>query len=290
MVLGLGNWFTDDADATEARKLGRAAFVDVVKRGIDACENRRSSTVLSLVGAWGSGKSSIIEATVSDLKASEEGWKVVRFNPWSFQDLPSLQTGFFAELREAFPTELKGTKAREKISDFAEAVLPFASVTALVGVDGSNAMQGFAKLVGGDRSVTAAQTRLEKLLEKRAVPILVVMDDLDRLAPDELLLTLKLVRLIGRLPYVHYLLAYDEDTLLDALSRTGLVGKSKSRARDYLEKVVQVRFDVPALRPDDITSMTNTAMSRTLAEVKMEMTEEQVGRSAAHFSPTSSVG
>jgi hypothetical protein len=274
----LGDWFTDDADANEARSLGRSAFVDVVVRGVDACKNRKSSTVLSLVGAWGSGKSSIIEAVTEELRAEDDNWKILRFNPWIFQDLPSLQSGFFAELREAFPGEMKGTKAREKIADLAEAVSPFASAASLVGFDGSAVVQGAAKLVGGDRSVTAAQHRLEKILEKRARPILVVMDDLDRLAPDELLLTLKLVRLIGRLPYVHYLLAYDEDTLLDALTRTGLVGASKSRARDYLEKVVQVRFDVPAIRPNDIAAMTTTFLNKALSDVKMDMDNEQLGR------------
>lgn len=284
MVKGLDNWFTDDADANEARNLGRSAFVDVVKMGIEACEARKSSTVFSLVGAWGSGKSSLIEALVSELDSSSRGWGIVRFNPWVFQDLPSLQLGFFAELREVFPSETKGTKVREKLSDLAEAVAPLASATTLVGVDGSVVVAGLAKLVGGDRSVTASYQQLEKLLGKRSSPVLVVMDDLDRLAPDELLLTLKLVRLIGRLPYVHYLLAYDEDTLLDVLSRTGLVGESRSRARDYLEKVVQVRFDIPAVRPDDVTAKTNAALGRVLSEVQIEMTDGQAERfSRAYF-------
>ena len=283
--MDLGDWFTDDSDASEARNLGRSAFVDVVERGIDACKKRRSSTVLSLVGSWGSGKSSIIDAVVDDLQPADGGWKVVRFNPWTFQDLPSLQSGFFAELRDAFPQDAKGKAARAKISGLAEAVAPLASVATLVGVDGTAVVERVAKLVGGDQSVTAAQQQLEKILHKRAVPLLVIMDDLDRLAPDELLLTLKLVRLIGRLPHVHYLLAYDEDTLLDTLSRTGLVGESKSRARDYLEKVVQVRFDVPALRPDDITAMIDKALDRTLVDVGITMTDAESQRFArAYFS------
>jgi hypothetical protein len=274
----LGDWFADDADGTQARNLGRSAFVDAVERGLTASHKRRSSTVFSVVGAWGSGKSSVIDAVITDLESAGAAWTVVRFNPWMYQDLASLQTGFFTELAQAFPDELVAAGARQKIADFAEAVSPLASLTALVGVDGSVALKGLSKLLGGDRSVAGAQRRLEQLLDDRALPVLIVMDDLDRLAPDELLLTLKVVRLIGRLPYVHYLLAYDEDTLLDALGRTGLVGKSKSRARDYLEKVIQVRFDVPALRPDDIRRMTSTAMDRTLTDIGTELSEEQVQR------------
>jgi predicted KAP-like P-loop ATPase len=76
------------------------------------------------------------------------------------------------------------------------------------------------------------------------MPVLVVLDDLDRLTPDELPLVFKLVRLVGRLPNVYYLLRYDERTLLDVLRRTDLVGDDEARGRDHLEKMVQVRLDL----------------------------------------------
>jgi hypothetical protein len=47
---------------------------------------------------------------------------------------------------------------------------------------------------------------------------------------------------------LYYLLCYDEQTLLEVLSRSDLVGDNVGRARDYMEKMVQVRIDVPPLR------------------------------------------
>jgi predicted KAP-like P-loop ATPase len=76
---------------------------------------------------------------------------------------------------------------------------------------------------------------------------LIILDDLDRLEPAELLLTFKLVRLVGRLPNVYYLLTYDERTLVDVLKRTDLVGEEDGRAQAYLEKMIQVRLDIPPL-------------------------------------------
>ncbi len=44
-----------------------------------------------------------------------------------------------------------------------------------------------------------------------------ILDDLDRLTAEELMQVFKLVRLVGRLPYVYYLLGYDEQTLVDLI-------------------------------------------------------------------------
>lgn len=113
--------------------------------------------------------------------------------------------------------------------------------------------------------------------------MLVVIDDLDRISSDELLLTLKLIRQLGRLPYVHYLLSYDESTILDVLGQTSLIGDGgQSRARDYMEKVVQVRFDVPQLRPDDVLELVN----QRLAEVGEVTGQSLSGDGLSRFTAT----
>jgi hypothetical protein len=122
----------------------------------------------------------------------------------------------------------------------------------VVGVDASGTVGLVGALIAGDRSPEKLRAEAADGLAGLEHPILVVLDDLDRLDPDELLFTFKLVRMLGRLPNVYYLIAYDEDTLLDILRRTDLVGDAPGRAQQYLEKMVQVRLDVPpARRPAD---------------------------------------
>jgi predicted KAP-like P-loop ATPase len=122
----------------------------------------------------------------------------------------------------------------------------------VVGVDASGTVGLVGALIAGDRSPEKLRAEAADGLAGLEQPILVVLDDLDRLDPDELLFTFKLVRMLGRLPNVYYLIAYDEDTLLDILRRTDLVGDAPGRAQLYLEKMVQVRLDVPpARRPAD---------------------------------------
>ena len=105
-----------------------------------------------------------------------------------------------------------------------------------------------------------------------------LIDDLDRLGPDELLMTFKLVRLLGRLPNVYYLLSYDEKTLQDVLMRTGLVAKEKSRAREYMEKMIQLRLDIPTMLPEDRLSLVNAVLKEVLTNHGLQLSDQDMKR------------
>jgi predicted KAP-like P-loop ATPase len=237
-----------------ADHLGRHHFVSSAVSILKAVAASEASSVVALVGPWGSGKSSALNMIKSSLRAKNEhassGWIIADFNPWFFQDLDTLQAGFFRELSAALP--LRGSKVdavRQSLATFGRAVAPLTSIATLFGgIDASKSMQALSDFISPDQSLAKTRTKLEDSLRDLDRPVLMVLDDLDRLAPDELLLTLKLIRLVGRLPHVYYLVAYDEDTLLDSLSRTGLVGVDSRRGVDYLEKMIQVRLDLPPVR------------------------------------------
>lgn len=281
------SWFSDDADPDLATGLGRAQFLTRMWEVVRETHSVRSSTVFGLVGPWGSGKTSMLrwlekQAATDD---RQPAWAFVTFNPWDFQDAASLQLGFFAELSNAFRGRKKSEDLRRNVAAFGRAVAPLASLGAFIGADLSKAIEGAASLIEGDQSVATAREKVEKALSDAKTPVLVVIDDLDRVSAEELLLTLKLVRQLGRLPHVHYLLSYDETTILDVLTRTTLVGEqTPARARDYMEKVVQVRFDIPRLRPSDALRLTNEALRDVSNATGFELTEADASRySTAYF-------
>lgn len=275
------NLLSDDPrDGTERRpdELGREAFATYLAELVGKVIEQSDSSVLALIGDWGSGKSTILELLRRKLASDGSNWLLAEFNPWTYPDAQHLMRGFFLELMTALPPENRQNSARRKVGKFAQAVSPLGKLAGAVGIDGEGLAEAGANALLGLTSASTAKRTAEKALREMSRPVLVVIDDLDRLTPDELLEVLKLVRLVGRLPHVYYLLAYDERTLLDVLRRTPIAGDDEGRARAYLEKIVQVRLDMPALRGTQRANLMNEGLNSILTANHVALTESDQQR------------
>jgi hypothetical protein len=185
-------------------------------------------------------------------------WIEVEFNPWYYADQSSLQAGFFRELRAALPKSHSWRRARRNLAIIGRVTAPLATLFSGIGINLQGVIKAATDWLRTDEPLSHAYRNLNRDLLQAKRPLLVILDDLDRLSPDELLLVFKLLRLTGRLSNVHYLITYDEKTLVDVLTRTGLVNAGeRRRAIEYLDKIVQVRLDVPPMRSAQIQALLN---------------------------------
>jgi hypothetical protein len=94
----------------------------------------------------------------------------------------------------------------------------------------------------GAKSLSEVKAEIAVDLRRLKAPILVVVDDLDRLTPQELLEVFQLIKANGDFPNLVYLILGErtivENNVAKALNVSG---------REYLEKIVQVAFDVPLI-------------------------------------------
>ena len=88
----------------------------------------------------------------------------------------------------------------------------------------------------GDRRAKA-----EKALNALDKPIIVVLDDIDRLTTSEIRDIFKLVRMTANFPNIIYIVVFDRKRVEAALAEQGIPG------RDYLEKILQIAVDLPAV-------------------------------------------
>lgn len=91
------------------------------------------------------------------------------------------------------------------------------------------------------KSIIEIKSDIQKLLIARQKKLIVIIDDIDRLSKSEINDILKLVRINADFPNTIYLLAFDREIIeknLDSIP-------DWISWREYLEKIIQVGFDLP---------------------------------------------
>jgi hypothetical protein len=90
------------------------------------------------------------------------------------------------------------------------------------------------------QSLEEARKKLQKKLKELESPLIVVIDDMDRLNMREIRMIVQLVKANADFPNVVYLLLYQKDIIAKALQEvTGEGGQ------DFLKKIVQIELEVP---------------------------------------------
>jgi hypothetical protein len=239
----------DGADAPveslKEDRLGRRSFAEALAAEVMAAPVARGY-VMGLTGAWGTGKTSILNMTADALGDKAI---IVHFNPWMFSGTEALVSSFFAEIgKQLGKRDAKFKDIAGKLADYGRVLSPLATI-----VGASAAVTGAANILeklGAAPSVFEQHRELRILLKQMDKRLIVIVDDVDRLRSNEILDIVRLVRLVGDFPNTLYLLAFDRGRVEECLGEGNL-----ERGRAYLEKIVQVTHDVPIPRQPDVTAL-----------------------------------
>lgn len=224
--------------------------------------------VVALNGPWGSGKSSTVNLMRRHLEAADESKdiKVISFSSWWFRGEEALALAFFRELYAGMGPN-RTQEAKRLFKKLGSQLLKAgetigAVVDAIGGAGAGSTVGGIAKSIGDaiemDEGVEATHARLSDQLKKAGGRYLVIIDDIDRLSPDEALLIFRLVKSAGRLPGVMYLLVFDRE-LADKI-----VSKAFPEEGDhYLEKIVQTSFELPPPDHSDLVQQVFSLIQQT---------------------------
>ncbi|WP_341677995.1 P-loop NTPase fold protein [Niveibacterium sp. SC-1] len=227
--------------------------VDPFARALAASFRKMRSpqgAVIGLNGPWGSGKSSAVNLCkyhLTDAVKAEE-LVIIDFACWWFRGEDALALAFYRELYAGLGPSLS-ERARKKLPKLGARLLRAGALVGKVaeaagavvaGGIAEKGMEWLAGLIEQDESVEVLHAELSKALREQKKRFLIVIDDIDRLAPDEALLTFRLVKSVGRLPNVMYLLVYDRP-----LAERIVGERYPSEGPHYLEKIVQAAFELP---------------------------------------------
>ncbi|QMR83467.1 AAA family ATPase [Enterobacter roggenkampii] len=224
---------------------GHAPFAESLASSI--CRySGNDGLVLALYGPWGSGKSTVLSYVRHFLeqRTEEEQPTIVTFNPWWFSGQDNLARAFLGQMQAVLPAKSeKFKKLGDLLGDFAEGVGGLIDLSGMTGGAGSK----FGKLIGmvtkrKPKDVPALKSEISKVLQDAGKRILIVIDDIDRLTPEETRQLFTVIKALADFPNVIYLLAFDREVASQAIEQqSGMPGER------YLEKIIQVPFELPPI-------------------------------------------
>ena len=276
-------------------RLDRIPFVENLilalirdEKNVSGCLVARRSTgvVVGLTGKWGSGKTSILNLVAEQLKKTKYV-AVATLNPWLFKGRDELLAAFFGELRDALgrsPQE----HAHELVAamdTYREAITVaghFAALAADAAGAGGLATAGRAalkqalRLIRKPKELSPQEERrkLEKKLADAKIAVVVLIDELDRVEDDEVRAVAQLVKAIGDIKGISYLVAYDPERVADALGRGS--GDDRRRTGEaYLEKIIQHPIPLRPLFTHDVTALLDALLNHHNLTLPADLSDEE---------------
>ena len=205
-----------------------------------------ASFTIGLYGAWGSGKTSLLNMILEDIKNNDNTAVILRFNPWLCADPKQLINQFFKQLASAIKLKKpESEKAWELIDQYADlfeatSAIPYfgAFIAAIGEVLGKKAKDRVSQRSG---DLQESKDQIVRKLSELDTKIVVAIDDIDRLSENEIIAVFQLVKVLADFPNTIYLLAFDYDVVVRALSKV-----QQGDGKEYLEKIIQVPFEIPS--------------------------------------------
>ena len=227
-----------------------------------------ASNVIGIEGAWGSGKTSLLNLILKSLNQTKDGHTyVLHISPWLSGSSPveslflPVATVIQQEMERRHP--LKGFKKlwrKYLLSPEAQKVIEYAQDTSsrvlpLVEYIGQfsrivNGIAGGIKVFTGTRlavdqkTTTKLRAEIAQQLVSLDLKFIVIMDDLDRLEPSQIAEVFRLVRAVADLPRFTHILCYDRNIITHAVEHALNVADGNR----YLQKIIQLSFKIP--RPE----------------------------------------
>ena len=239
--------------------------------------NGADGLVVGLYGKWGSGKTSVLNMAKEEIyniidkkekKVISNSFKeflsklfqfmhkhnkteIIEFSPWNYSDKNNLISLFFQNLKHKLCGENSsriGKKIKKALNRYIDAIDAL-KIVPNVGTALAAVLKTIAKVLQSP-DLNKAKSELGDLLKVYPGKIIVFIDDIDRLTAPQIRDIFQLVKKVGDLPNIIYVLAMDREIVCNALSKFHNID-----GNEYLEKIVQVAFEIPELNKSKLCAI-----------------------------------
>lgn len=243
-------------------------------------EKSADGMTVSINGKWGSGKTSFINLIKQsiDILCSDGNVvhpMIINFSPWNATSSDMMIQQFFECLKSnfSFNRYKKLLKIISVTLSTINIACDFVPIPKIASKIVSSIEKGFKKYVDSynkDEELETVKNKVDNCLKLSPYRFIVFVDDIDRLNDEEIVLLIQLVKSVCSFSNITYVLSYDKDVVSEALKEQ----QSYIDGDKYLEKIVQVEFDVPSIMHSRVINI----LSKDLDLLLEKHFNEQVSR------------
>lgn len=267
------------------------SFRAVAETAADAIfDDGLDPVAIGLSGAWGSGKTSVLELIKSEItersKTAVGRVLVIPTQPWRYDPLVGPKESLIAEVLGALSKEFNeedpvgkaGLDAFKKLVrkvNWSKAVKMAAKTAITMQLPHIDDVFGLVsdepESLDSEKSMADFRDEFKTLLADPALAhlsrVVVLVDDLDRCLPDTVVETLEAIRLFLSAEGMSFIIAADEDRVAEAIQQKLKTEAPKNEDEDpaklYLHKIVQTTIPLPALSRFDTEAYLFLLLAKT---------------------------
>jgi predicted KAP-like P-loop ATPase len=239
--------------------------------------------VIGIYGAWGEGKTTVLNFIQHELK-QYPNIIPVKFNPWRFGDEATLLKSFFKTLADALKKSLSTSveKIGEWLQEYGAILSPISlTLSGVVSISPGEGTKEFGKSLSAVELDTLKE-RIEKYLKDAKVRVVILMDDIDRLDKVEINNVFKLIKLTADFSYTAYVLAFDNRMAAAAL-REKYVSADTDAGESFLDKIIQVPLHLPKADTIALRKLCFEGVEQAIHTAQIDVTQDQANEFVRHF-------
>lgn len=227
-------------------EFGRIPLTELISNSIiTLAKEKHPCTVYGIYGAWGEGKTSMMNFIEKRLVDNKDNDKIVivKFNPWQVGSDELLMGEFFKCICKDFEGDIRYfIKKYGDVLSFAAKAIPVVGQTLSSGIKTAK-----EALASSENTLKEQKDRISKAITDSGKHLLVFIDDLDRLDKEELHTVFRLIRQVADFDNTIYVVAMDVDMASRSIGPYFGEG-SKEDGRRFIDKIVQVPIALPVIQ------------------------------------------
>lgn len=235
---------SDKTPEIENDLLGRHLIACEIEKAISSFSKKNKDGIcISITGEWGCGKSTLLKYLKNELiNNSSEHYSIIEFNPWMFSNNEGIKEAFLTELAVSLKEfDTKAIKVSEKMNKLIRAFNWVKYVSSTVG-NIQDGLEKFTDVISEKLTVQETKNEIELAIRKRKKKLVVFIDDIDRLMPDQITEVFQTISLVTNFSNIIYIVAFDRNIVVKALDKA-----FNGNGLDYLEKIIQVDYEIPTI-------------------------------------------